>query len=936
MVDKKTERTYLTMNNKLSQKLLAIRFSTGVGRVAQVLLWMLIFAGFFIFLFALVDLSFALPKESRQNAALLFLIGFFICMCFNIWLFVRVSPNEAARIIDSSLNSKNPLVSDALALENQSSQSELHAFLKQRAIDEACNKISEVPTSAKTPLRAIGFAAIGLTVFCLSLLGIRSLHAETFDTVAKRLFIPSEDTPPFTNLRFALEKDSLETVYGGDIDVKVLISGEDILEDVNCIIKNPSTGATSELTSLKESRGVYVQKFTKLLANTEFAFRVGNARSEWFSIGVLTQPEIASTQIEVIPPSYTKKAPSTFDLEGGVLTLIKGSRVMLRVGSNRPLGTGKMDFKDLKTNEVVLQETTQKLLNDKTVEVEWIVKDSAKMEFTIFDITQTPGKSSLLFEQQAVEDMVPELAITKPAPRVLATPQMKLGFEGEVKDDFGLSQVSIYRSLEGFRDRGEVLVSNLDRQEFLYEEGVNLEEMGAQPGQLLEFYLEAKDFNPNMLGVASSDPIIVEIISMQEYAQMLRDKSVMNEFSARYSALAKQIQEARDSLKELDKTLDSGDEKKIDEARRKANETHEQSKSMLNKLAGDFQAFDLESRLQNIAKNGAVRMAENQSKLSDSKQALTKEDVEKMLKNLGEVGEQADGLQQEAMKLQKVGKVMQMAAEFKQIYYNQISIRDRMEKLSKEMAFGNIDNIAQLKSLGKLQANNKERLEKFAIDLKMHSDDLPEEFEELKLSVEDFLSRMEKLEIPKPMQASATAAEEGRSHDAFNDANLAVSLMKQLIEEPCKGGGFGDMIKGQCQPNKFKVQQDAESTMQQMLEALLNGVENPSSGKGGPGGGLGAGPGGVGKDGSVMEGYMRSSMPLYGPSRTEYGQAEFAHQGSGNSDEGGGARRKTKTIDSELQSSNSQDGSDSQLARDAVPLKYKEAVKKYFSKDTNN
>ena len=115
-----------------------------------------------------------------------------------------------------------------------------------------------------------------------------------------------------------------------------------------------------------------------------------------------------------------------------------------------------------------------------------------------------------------------------------------------------------------------------------------------------------------------------------------------------------------------------------------------------------------------------------------------------------------------------------------------------------------------------------------------------------------------------------------------------------------------------------------------MLQALMNGVQ-PGQGRGNAGG-QGAGSGGSGSDGNAMQGAMRQNLPVYGPSRMEFDEAALAY---GDYRPGQGKRRSRgqQAIDTSLAGVETVDGSDTQINKDAVPLKYKEAVKKYFSKE---
>ena len=115
--------------------------------------------------------------------------------------------------------------------------------------------------------------------------------------------------------------------------------------------------------------------------------------------------------------------------------------------------------------------------------------------------------------------------------------------------------------------------------------------------------------------------------------------------------------------------------------------------------------------------------------------------------------------------------------------------------------------------------------------------------------------------------------------------------------------------------------------MQQMLQALMNGGQGDGAGDGGS---KGAGGGGTGSSGSRMQGYMRQNLPIFGPTRVEYDMASLAY-GEYASGKGRTRGKGDRAIDTSLHGSDNVDGSDNVLAKDAVPMKYKEAVKKYFS-----
>ena len=142
------------------------------------------------------------------------------------------------------------------------------------------------------------------------------------------------------------------------------------------------------------------------------------------------------------------------------------------------------------------------------------------------------------------------------------------------------------------------------------------------------------------------------------------------------------------------------------------------------------------------------------------------------------------------------------------------------------------------------------------------------------------------------------------------------------------------MSKGDCQSgNKFRV--PLQQTMQQMLQSLMNNC-NRGQGEGRDGqNGAGAGQGGTASSGSSASGYMQQNMPIYGPTRLEYDMPGLAY---GEYKPGAGRTRSRGkvAVGSDLEGSSTLEGSDNRLDADAVPLKYKDAVKKYFSEPNKN
>ena len=136
----------------------------------------------------------------------------------------------------------------------------------------------------------------------------------------------------------------------------------------------------------------------------------------------------------------------------------------------------------------------------------------------------------------------------------------------------------------------------------------------------------------------------MKIISEEDYAERIRSKVQLREFTARYRALVDAIRASREALDQLDQAADLGDEKAFDAARKKAEAAHDRAEKLAEKLAKDFKAFAMEQRLAEAAQEAAKKLAENKTALSkldfSSGEAAARRAIAEMKEKLGGVEKQ--------------------------------------------------------------------------------------------------------------------------------------------------------------------------------------------------------------------------------------------------------------------------------------------------------
>jgi len=762
------------------------------GRVLLALLVMGILFILGMLLHGWADYKLALSPQVRERVNLILGVG--LAAVALVWLYrIFKTPRETiAAMIDDQRSDPRRRVIGAASLEHLEPETPMQKFHLDRALDDAAGELENIPMGSRMPFKAMGKALCGLLVVAGVVAGLNFWASAPFRVTAARVFDPNSDIPPYSPLVFDVTPGQLKALYGGETVAQVSITGGEITSDVVCLIRNKETGKVEKTTAYQESPGHYARKFTNTLSSVEFAFATGRARSAWHSLDVLLQPKVSGAMVTVQPPAYTGRSKETFPLESGEIKALEGSTITLEVQSNRPLSGGVLSVKPLSdTGDVLPKEVQSDGVSGQRVSFTWVAHTSSQISATIKDVRSTPSEKPLKVKIKVIPDQAPVVDLSSPELRVLATPRTELPFVALVEDDHGLAKVSMVRSLLGFRDRSRTLADSLVKKNFNFKEPLKLEEIGVEVGQILEFYLEAMDRNPSLLGQGVSDVVRVKIISEEDYAERLRSKVQLDVFTARYRALSDAIKQAQDALKKLDEAADIGDADAFKKEMKNAASAHAKAKQLAEKMAKGFQAFAMEKRLGDAATEAAQKLAANEQGIGkldlSSGESATRRAIAEMQNRLGGVQKKSEQVQADAEVVKKVGRVMEMAARFKKIHRTQKSLVERMGTIAKEVSKGDTTNAAQLPNLGRQEKRNRQALLDLAKELKKRSAALPPGFEQMQQDTKEFLDTLEELDIQEPMQASTDFANKGKSVDASANALLALSLMDQLVNKPNNG-----------------------------------------------------------------------------------------------------------------------------------------------------
>jgi hypothetical protein len=845
----------------------------------------------------------------------------------------RFSEKTAAIAADRILNSPRKPATAALTLHTEQ-ETPLAELLAARAREAAAVEIASLPANRIIPWHSTRPAILAVFCTCLPIAILAYLLPDATSTIARRLIDPSADIAPWSQFHFKVEPTETVAVYGGELALTVEISGGTPDQAVEFLIRRPGKSKIQRLPTFRETESRFSRTLDSVTEPVSIAFAIGKARSEWHTVELLLQPKVLAGLTTITPPAYTEREPFTANLDSNEIAALEGSEIILSLTSNRPLAPSELIFTPATAPgiEPVPEEIPGEITSADTVTFRWIATRPGTISASLRDVRGTAAAAPLELTLKAVPDQAPVVDLNSPPRFLLATPSSVLKIDGRAEDDFSLSKVRLIRTLEGFRDRTRTVAPSVNDKKFEFGDTIPLDLLGVTPGQIIELFLEASDHNPSLLGQGSSEISRILIITEEDYAYRIRAKTTLEQFNARYRAIAEALRDAREALEKMKAAAEADlpDPEAMEAAQDAAKQAHQEAAELLEQLANDFPAFEMEKRLKDIARNAAEDAAKNLAQLNQFNPKgpadEQEEAIDEMLERLGARQEEQQQLQQDAELMAEAGKLLEMAAKFQQIYQTQESLAKRFLTIAEEIHKGDDNNRRLLPSLANTQEKNREALDEFAVELKKRAEAI--ENPALQDMVDSAMEFLDALSLSDPQSVMDLGAKSGRlgaSEDAYVQAELARSLLENLMSKP---NPFAEACQGQCM--EFSVPfPDVNKTMQQLLEGLMG--QNPGHNLGDGMGGGGMGGGGTGPTGNAAPGFGMSDTPILGPQRMMFDPASL-----GGSTDGKGKTGKTGDLTQNAETGNlapTEAPKETRIAPDpqSIPEPYRDAVKTYFT-----
>ena len=821
-----------------------------------------------------LDLVWELSAVSRASAwggasmiALGLVVGF-VCRA------VRNSSRvELARRLDTTAQTGGQIVSGYALQSYPNNDSPLSQGLARLAViraSEIAASVSPIQAVPSKPARRAGTVAIvSLLAFVLAaILAPRLAHTEWL-----RFADPFGDHPPYSPTQFLVEPGEARVRYGDGLDVVVKVEGPSV-DDLELVVETfEESGQRQEkLPMFFDSVGHWRASIASITVPGRYFVQSRSTRSSRYKIEVMTVPQIENVRFRVIPPDYTRDAVYEGPMPQGGLSGLAGTQVELSVTSNRPLGGGEVAItaeqfhEDFRLEPATAEEACREVRGAFTIQA------AGSFSISVTDVQGQRSRDAFHGTVQLMEDHRPLVRIVEPPAQSLATPSVSLPVIVSAEDDYGVTRLQLFRSLNDSRPLPVTLELPLPAPR-RHEQLVSLPllDYGLQPGDVIKLFARVEDNDPAGPKGSESSLVVIQIISDEELEQLVRAREGVEMLVSKYQAAERRLESLQEEIDTLKKQFEKRDaDGELSESEQEQLETLakriEEEAKAIEESASHVLPYDLDQSLNEELQSLVKRMQDAAKDLSQSLDSQSK--AGQASRKLAEVREKLSREKQEMKeqinepleRLAEIYPLMEDQSRFLELYYRQ---RDLAERLASLKNHENPDDPAaksRMRELESEQRRIREDLEELLNDIELHAGRLPDDDPQLKELAESSLEFVEAVRgsgAATAMSDAESGLGEFSGVRGHRESKNAADILEKFLSK-CQGNS--DQGYSASQSLKFRPGPGSlGETINQLLQDA--GFKPGNSGKSGS---LGSGGGYSARRNSLQNMGMYGKLPTRG------------------------------------------------------------------------
>jgi hypothetical protein len=477
----------------------------------------------------------------------------------------------------------------------------------------------------------------------------------------------------------------------------------------------------------------------------------------------------------------------------------------------------------------------------------------------VTDVASEKSNDTFSASVSLLRDDRPFVRILEPKPNSFATPDVSLPISILAEDDYGVTRVQVFRSLNDSRPLGldvplpattqPSAAAAIPPTRLPVGMSLPLAKYGLTPGDVIKLFARVEDNDPNGPKGSESSIVTVQIISREDLNRMTLAREGMEVLQSKYDqaqrrleALDNEIRKEQEELNKLDpdSKLAKDKEKELEKL---ANRVAEEADAIQD-LANEDLPFDVDKKLRDqlkqLANETKLAGQEFEKSLNEEKKkggGIGRSVAGKKLDELRKkIWQKKDELKEEANDpiehLAKIFPLKEDEARFAELYLRQQDLAERMAAL-KATGADDPKSKSRMRDLEQEQKQLRDDLRDILNDIDSHVAALPDDpkLDPLREKAKKFAEAVRASQAADQMQGSESRLSEFNGPEAAQLAQRAADTLKKFIGQ-CNG--MGDEA-GMCLGFQPKLSSALGNTVDQLLQAqgLSTGRGKGMNGAGG-------------------------------------------------------------------------------------------------------
>jgi len=826
----------------------------------------------------------------------------------------------------------------------------LTASFAKHAIRQSIQRLSMISPSAVVPLKAIhwpAYSGLGL----IAIVAIISLVSPPLAWVQfKRFAFPAIKTAPFTGVTISLDNTKHSLRYGDDVKIIATVSKK-VTERLELVTVSKD-GKESVLPMLP--RGVSNQgeaKWQALLTDVkdpaQFFARSGKTQSETGTLDVQLTPKISEAIVRITPLEYTRQAIYEGKIPDTGIAGLVGTQVEIYLTSNRPLKFGRMqlEYEDKSESSVDLTLNSTDADQANSVSCSLKLDRDGKFEIKVTDVDGLQSTDSVQGKMTILTDQRPIVRILEPRPFSLATPDIDLPVSVSAEDDFGITQLRLYRSLNGSAARPIDLPFEPSARANVVIQ-LPLKQFGLVPGDEIDLFARTEDNDPAGPKGAESPKTTIRIISIEEFQERMLEQRGAEALSAKYEAAQRQLENVSTAMAEAQEASDRAGadptnetlQQELQQKLRAAEQAAKAAAIAIDKLAQNPLDIDIDQELSEMLREmsqetqDTAKQLEQMAESQAGKQPLSESEQQQLNELREKTKADRDQLQEEAIdplnELSKTLPLIEDKERFEELVERQKELAQRVQTLA-DADPNDPSNERRMMEMEAAQDALRQELNELADDMAENAEQLPDtdEFSPLKEFAMKLAADIKQSGAPELMNDAQKSLLKSKFKQAAENAQAAADSLDALKPENKSMGAEAEKSLKDAFPKPGKGgKSKLGRTLDQLKERMNRKGQQPGQGQG-QAGSQPSEPGGR-KNGFSSRSPRQQNMGMYGsmptPSASSQGRSDKVSQGaamqSAISKQGTGQSGTSESQSSEASGQSQQN----------VPTQYRQRVSDYY------